>query len=142
MNLAIVGSRTFSDWLIGWHETREVIKQYPKIDTVVSGGANGADKFGKKFARVSRLKYKAFLPDWDKFGKSAGMIRNRDIIDNADVAIVFWDGISKGTKNAIDLILSKKIPYTIIMFKDELLDSDKEDIEIEKYEKGMYEEWI
>lgn len=142
MNLAIVGSRTFSDWLIGWHETCEVLKQYPTINTVVSGGANGADKFGRKFARIRRLKYKEFLPDWDKFGKSAGMIRNREIIDNADVAIVFWDGISKGTKNAIDLILSKKIPYTIIMFKEESLDSDKEDVEIEQYEKGMYEEWL
>lgn len=145
MRLAIVGSRNFEDWLCAHDEIDKMFKEYP-IDTIVSGGAKGADSMGRKYARGANLynkryKYLEFLPNWEKYGKPAGMIRNREIISNSDVALVFWDGISKGTKNSIDLIMGKKIPYKIIMFKEEDFDSEinhKKDVE---YMKG-YSEWI
>lgn len=31
------------------------------------------------------------------------MIRNRDIVRMADVVVTFWDGVSRGTGNTIDL---------------------------------------
>ncbi|MDR3176607.1 MAG: DUF2493 domain-containing protein [Desulfovibrio sp.] len=43
--------------------------------TIVSGGAKGADSLGRDFAHKHGTKYLEFLPDWGKFGKSAGVIR-------------------------------------------------------------------
>ena len=119
--LAIIGSRNFTDFSIGYTLTDKYIDYLfleKKIDVklVVSGGANGADLFGKKYSRARKLRYKEYPAEWDKYGKRAGMIRNKDIIDECTCAIIFWDGISRGTKNSIDLIMSKGVPYKIVMY--------------------------
>lgn len=41
------------------------------------------------------------MPEWDKLGKRAGMVRNTDMAHRADAIIAFWDGMSKGTRNMI-----------------------------------------
>jgi hypothetical protein len=119
MKVAIVGSRTFNnnknflmmDSFIKSKLNTEDIKQ------VISGGANGADKLGKKWARINKIKYKEFSPDWNKYGKSAGMIRNIDIIKNADIVFAFWDGKSKGTKHSIKLANNMKKQLYIYSFR-------------------------
>jgi hypothetical protein len=74
-----------------------------KISLVVSGGAKGADKLGENWAKVNDIKTLIFPANWAEFGKSAGFIRNEDIIKNCDEAIVFWDEKSSGTKHSISL---------------------------------------
>ena len=44
---------------------------------------------------------KRFPADWDKFKKAAGYIRNEQMGNYCDIAIIFWDGSSKGTLNMI-----------------------------------------
>ena len=85
-------------------------------DTIVSGGANGADTLAKRYAIEHSLNYKEYLPDWKTYGKRAGFIRNQDIIDNSDFVFAFWDGASAGTKNSIDLAKLNKTPTLIIYF--------------------------
>ena len=41
--------------------------------------------------------------DWNKYGKGAGFIRNKDIWDNADFGVAFWDGESKGTAHSFNI---------------------------------------
>ena len=43
-----------------------------------------------------------FLPEYEKYGRSAPLKRNLLIINYADEVIAFWDGASKGTKYVID----------------------------------------
>lgn len=74
-----------------------------QVVKIVSGGARGADKLGAQFATENNIPLVEFIPDWETFGKSAGYIRNRDIVKNADLVVAFWDGVSKGTKHAIDI---------------------------------------
>jgi hypothetical protein len=52
-----------------------------------------------------------FKPDWNKYGKSAGFVRNKLIIENADIVFAFWDGESKGTLISINIAkeLNKKL---------------------------------
>ena len=40
---------------------------------------------------------------WEKHGKSAGVIRNKVLVDDCDKVVVFWDGESPGTKNVISV---------------------------------------
>ena len=69
---------------------------------IVSGGARGADKLGERYAKERGLKIEYYLPDWDKFGRAAGPIRNEQMAKVGDIVICFWDGVSRGTKTMID----------------------------------------
>jgi hypothetical protein len=42
-----------------------------------------------------------FLPDWGKYGKRAGLLRNSDIVAASEVILAFWDGSSTGTLDTI-----------------------------------------
>ena len=73
-----------------------------EISLIISGGADGADSLAERYAKEQSIPTKIFLPDWKKYCKSAGMIRNTDIINEADVVVAFWDKSSNGTKDSID----------------------------------------
>lgn len=112
--VAVIGSRGYDNY----EEFKEKLKYYVsnlKSVTFVSGGAkSGADHLIKKFCKEFNYELKEYLPDWEKFGKSAGMIRNQYIIDDSDYLIAFWDEMSKGTKNSIERAEYKQIPIRII----------------------------
>ena len=69
---------------------------------VLSGGANGADKLGIRYAEENGFQVKLFLPQWDKYGKSAGPKRNKLMAQECDLVICFWDSKSRGTKSMIE----------------------------------------
>ena len=110
--VAIVGSRGFNDYEL----LSERLKNHAgNISEIISGGAKGADSLAEMFADEYGIKKTIFKAEWDKFGRSAGIIRNKDIVKNCDVLIAFWDGKSKGTKNSIDLAISQNKKVTILM---------------------------
>ena len=88
------------------------------ISEVICGGAKGVDSLGKRWAEENKIPVKMFPANWDKYGKSAGYIRNKEMVEYADEAIIFWDSISKGTKHTIDLADKKGIPSHVILQKD------------------------
>lgn len=98
MILGVVGGRDFQDYEL----LKRELNRY-QIDKIISGGANGADKLAENYCEDYNIPIRIYYPQWDKYGKAAGTIRNRKIIDNSDEIIAFWDGKSKGTKNSISL---------------------------------------
>ena len=110
MKISIIGSRSFFDYTM-----LEKILNKEKIDILVSGGARGADSLGEQYAKNNNIPTLIFKPDWKKFGRAAGFIRNKDIIDNSDKVIAFWDGKSKGTLNSINL--AKKQNKKVIIYE-------------------------
>lgn len=102
MKLIIAGSRNFTDYGFLCKQVDWYI-QDKDITAIISGGANGADSLGEKYSKEKNIPFELFAAEWDKYGKSAGYIRNQDMAENGDYLIVFWDGISKGTKNMIDI---------------------------------------
>ena len=111
MKLGIVGSRDFDDEEFIF----ETIKLYgiKNIDLIVSGGCKGPDLIAEKFAKENNIGTLIFKPDWKKYGRAAGPIRNKSIIENSDELLVFWDGKSKGTLSSIQLAQTKKIKIQI-----------------------------
>jgi hypothetical protein len=103
IKIIVAGGRNYTDMAVVEAKTLEFIHQYysPFEIEIVSGGAFGADKMGERVAYKYSYSVKLFLPDWQKYGPAAGPIRNREMAEYADVAVVFWDGKSKGTKNMI-----------------------------------------
>lgn len=99
MRLAVVGSRGFQDYD---RLCQGIAKLGESVERIVSGGARGADSLAARFARENNIELVEFLPEYDKYGRSAPIIRNKLIVDNADCVIAFWDSESRGTKNSID----------------------------------------
>ena len=112
MKLAIVGSRSFKDTLL----LESILDRHKdKVSMVVSGGAIGADTMGEHWAISNKIPVKIFKPEWEKYGKSAGMRRNELIIKECDICIAFWDGKSKGTKNSI--FICEKLNKKVVIIK-------------------------
>ncbi len=71
------------------------------VTEVVSGMARGVDKFGLRWAHENDIPVKKAPADWEKHGKAAGFIRNREMAEYAEALVAVWDGKSRGTKNMI-----------------------------------------
>jgi predicted nucleic-acid-binding protein len=122
MKTIIAGCRTFNDYellksKVNYHRDTHVISE------VVSGGAEGADYLGERYADEMFLNLKIIRADWKTHGRAAGPIRNKQMADYADCLIAVWDGKSKGTKNMIDTMNKLKKPVYIIWIGDNFVAS-------------------
>lgn len=101
MILAIVGSRAIKT-SIEEDVTEFIVKCGLKPTLIVSGGAKGVDTSAMLYAKKYDIPFKTFLPEWEKHGKKAGLLRNTDIIKAATHVIAFpeKDG-GKGTRDSI-----------------------------------------
>lgn len=108
MKLAIIGSRTLTDV--------EIDKYIPEgVKEIVSGGAVGVDSCAAKYAERKRLTLTEILPKYERYGRAAPIVRNKEIVDYADRILVFWNGRSKGTLSVIKYAEKVEKPYEIII---------------------------
>lgn len=110
--VAIVGSRSFDDYEALCRFVGECVSETPSL--VVSGGAQGADTLGERFANERTIPFIPFIPDWNSYGKRAGFVRNEQIVTAADIVIAFWDGQSRGTANSIEI--ARKLGKQLFIF--------------------------
>lgn len=97
MKIAVIGSRGFNDYnLLADH-----LDKLTGIECVVSGGAKGADNLAERYASENKIQMEIHTPDYGKYGRSAPIERNREIVRSSDMIIAFWDGRSKGTESVI-----------------------------------------
>lgn len=115
MRLAVVGSRTFTDYDMMDIVLSEMMDKHGKALVIVTGGAKGADKMAEFFAYRNGLQVQVYKPDWEKYGKSAGFRRNRLIVGDADMLLAFYgpDGETKGTASSIGIAREKGIPFFV-----------------------------
>mgnify|MGYP001610872056 CR=1 FL=1 len=85
-----------------------------RITEVVSGGAPGVDRLGEKWAHEHQIPVRRFIPKWDLYGKGAGMIRNKEMVQNADALIAIWDGNSPGTANMIQIAQQNRLSVFVL----------------------------
>lgn len=109
MRIAIVGSRKYGNL----EQVRDFVMNLDKEDTVISGGAEGVDLMATTTAEARGIWVKTFKPDWKRYGNKAGAIRNKQIVDDADRVVAFWDRKSKGTKITVDMAVTAKKPVKI-----------------------------
>lgn len=117
MILVIFGSRGFTDYDLLKKEADYFIERHLKEGeevTIVSGEAIGADVLGEDYADERGYKIKYFPADWNKYGKSAGSRRNKDMAKVATHAIGFWDGRSPGTKDMIEKCKIHGLKYIVV----------------------------
>ena len=108
MRVAVIGSRGL--------RVNNLERYLPDdVTEIVSGGAKGIDSCARVYALENRIKLTEFLPEYDKYGRSAPLKRNITIIENADLVLAFWDGVSHGTKYVIDNCKRMGVPVKVFV---------------------------
>jgi len=115
VKVIIAGSRSFDNYKMLKALCDIILSRKDDIE-VVSGGARGADLLGERYAKEKGYPIKRFNADWDNYGKAAGYKRNAEMAAYADGLIVFWDGVSKGSKHMIDLARKNKLKVRVMHF--------------------------
>ncbi len=115
MRILICGSRDYSDYI----KIRDAVLSLfpastedistgllPKDTVIIAGGAKGADSLAADVAAVYWTGYKEYKADWNRYGKAAGSIRNKQMLEEGkpDLVLAFPSNpykISPGTANMI-----------------------------------------
>lgn len=111
--IALIGSRELENKIQLRRAAKTFLLQYPNIE-LVSGGAKGADQIAEELAEEMGLKITIFFPNYHEHGKIAPLLRNCQIVNEADIILAIWDGKSKGTAHTLGLARQKGIPIYII----------------------------
>jgi hypothetical protein len=103
MKILVTGSRTFP--------SRELVEKVlehwnPGGDVLVIVGdcPTGADLYAREWCAKAKVPCQIHYADWDKHGKPAGPIRNREMVEQEpDIVLAFYHGASRGTQNCVNL---------------------------------------
>lgn len=139
IKLVIAGSRHFDNYSFLCQKMDEIVAKmkdavlFPKPIEIISGMAKGADLLGKKWAETRGLNVIKRPALWDdltvkpcvvrinkhgkKYNALAGPNRNRQMAEECDGVVAFWDGESTGTKNMIDT--AKELNKSVIVIRYE-----------------------
>lgn len=125
MRTIIAGSRSVTEYSI---VRRTVEESEITVTTVISGGARGVDTLGERWARENNIPVERHEANWKKYGKSAGMIRNKIMADNAEALIAVWDGKSHGTKAMITIAVQQGLAVDWVQTGDTNHNTNQENL--------------
>lgn len=116
IRLVIAGSREFEDYELVERVMHEIRRKYDVVE-IISGGARGADRLGERYALEHDINLTRVVPEWDRYGKRAGYIRNEVMAKITDAVLVFWDGKSRGSKHMIEIAKKYRKKLKVIEYK-------------------------
>lgn len=106
MRVLVCGGRDYNEV----NTIEEVLKQHVQPeDTIIQGGARGADINAKIYAKNNNIAFETYEADWNTYGKNAGYIRNKTMLTEGkpDLVIAFPGG--KGTAMMVKLAKETKV---------------------------------
>ena len=118
MRVLVTGSRNWTDATV----ISRALSSIPTDEqiTVVHGGAKGADSLAGQFAQHLGYSVEVHEADWDTYGKRAGYIRNKKMVDlGADLCLAFIKNNSKGATICLDLADKAGIPTKVWRLDDD-----------------------
>jgi len=82
--------------------------------TIIHGAARGADTIAGRIAKELGFDVEAYPADWNKYGKAAGPIRNKQMLREGKPqgVLAFHDDLfhSRGTRNMVEISKSAGLP--------------------------------
>ena len=104
--MAVVGSRS--------RKIANLAEYMPDgTDCIISGGARGIDSCAAEYAKKNGLRLIELLPDYDRYGRRAPLVRNVEIVKKCDFLLAFWDGVSRGTKFTLNEAKKQGKPFRV-----------------------------
>ena len=138
MRVLVTGDREWDDRLI----IETVIRGLADYDdlTVIEGGARGADRIAGDWAAYAGVDYEEYPAKWSEHGKSAGPIRNRQMLKegNPDIVVAFHNDLdnSKGTKDMVAAAVKAGVPvYHVRRVNDDLITKQRVEEIIARFTK-------
>lgn len=115
MRVLVCGSRGWNNPQIIWNALETLADHHPQA-TIIHGDARGADSIADHVAKALGLTVHAVPAQWEQFGKAAGPMRNKQMLDMApDHVLAFRsDGKSNGTDHMIKLAARAGVPVRVI----------------------------
>ena len=107
------GGRTY-DKLWRVYEVLDSIHEETPITELIQGGAAGADRLAKCWAEERIGESTEYKADWDRYGRSAGPIRNQQMLDEGKPDLVVAFPGTRGTADMIERTRKANIELTII----------------------------
>ena len=100
MRVLVCGGRDYTDKEHVYSILDQCYSQNTNLE-IISGMARGADRLAYEWAKERGVKCYEFPADWDRYKKSAGPIRNQQMIDEGfpDAGIAF-----KGASGTADMV--------------------------------------
>ena len=107
MKIAIIGSRNIGEI--------DLDKYVVHCDEIITGGARGVDTCAEEYANEHGIKVTVITPDYNRYGRGAPIVRNKEIVDLSDKVLAFWDGSSRGTLSVINYARKTEKPCEVIL---------------------------
>lgn len=79
------------------------------ITELVSGGCRGVDTIAAEWWESYGFEPTKFPADWNKYGKSAGPRRNKQMAEYAEALILIWDGRSSGSASMLEFAQERNL---------------------------------
>jgi hypothetical protein len=115
MRVLVCGGRHYGFKLEQRDHVWGVLSEYEDIE-IIHGNARGVDKTSGAFAETHERPHHVYPAQWEKYGKAAGPIRNKQMLDEGkpDLVIAFLAPNSRGTQNMIDQATKAGLPVKIV----------------------------
>jgi NAD(P)-dependent dehydrogenase (short-subunit alcohol dehydrogenase family) len=102
LRVGIIGSRHYAD--LGGVEA--YVATLPQDSSLVTGSASGVDAAATRAARGRGLPVKVVAASFEEArDAAAAAARNQRLVDQCDVLVAFWDGVSEGTRRTVERAL-------------------------------------
>ena len=89
MRVLICGSRDYEDYYNFEKMVEAILDEHQIVDPVIiHGAADGADTMADEFAKINSFRCLRFPAKWFLYKKSAGPIRNQQMIDEGKPHLV------------------------------------------------------
>jgi len=115
MRVIVAGGREFKDFRLLFSALNALANEV-EITEIVSGTQEGADRLGECWAKLSNIKVEPFEPDWATYGTPAGPIRNKKMAEYGDILVLFWDGVSTGSKSMFNEMTKLHKPVKLFQY--------------------------
>lgn len=132
IRLIIAGGRKFEDFSYVQKSLNFMLQNYKKDEIlIIEGGATGADRLGRRYAELNNIDYVTMVANWkdletppvkikeNNYGSYnclAGLSRNKRMGDLASHAVVYWDGVSTGSKHMQEYMEDLKKPVKVFRY--------------------------
>jgi hypothetical protein len=109
MRILVCGGRDYAD-ARSLNATLDTLHAERPVTELIHGAARGADRLAAAWAETRRIPALAFPADWERHGKSAGFLRNADMLRQGRPGVVLAFPGGRGTAHMVKLARKAGVP--------------------------------
>lgn len=110
----VCGSRSLANPFVVSLAIDKRMSELPVPTRILHGAAPGVDRIAAAAGERHGHNVQPFPADWATYGKRAGVIRTRLMLDeDPDLVIAFWNGVSAGTADTMTEAKKRGIPVEV-----------------------------